>query len=428
MHQQGSVLGCAYHNCILDVDCHLLNYSVVLVKGVFPEIVRRFVLVSHLPAAVSVADGEHVGRIGIAEVGGLPLRHFDAVYGSFLAEVDHVEEAKVISVNCHQNFVVVGVVGGIENGGGVPLYVQHNVVHIHALGLHEKKFQLPFLLVRFLGLHHLHHKSVRLEGVQEGLAIVALALLGSVYLMQSAVLAGQEHFFPCPVPAEIVDFEACFEEAVGGNLLELGIVEGDEEEGSRCVSRNHDASLPVALDLDDGVFVNFEGLDECEFFLVESHEADYSVGKANNQLPAVVLLGEGQPVDAGGLPVGGKLPPVELLAIAIVEQPDTAVLPGGHYAVVEGGHSEIAVLPGVEFEDHLLLFFLGLVLPEGAVGILHDPVVLGDLDPVDIGGLAVRVLEVDFLLWFDVEVEFLIGFAGVDGLGVPEADEPVGPC
>ena len=427
MHQEGPVLGSTYYNCVLDVDCHLLHYPVVLVEGVLPEVVGRLVLVPHLPAAVAVSDGDHIGGVGVAEVGGLPLGHLDAVNGPLLAEVDHVEEAQVVPVNRHQDFVVVGVVGGVEDWGGVPLHVQDNVVHVHALRLHQQQLQLPLLLVGLLGLHHLHHKSVGLEGVQECLAIVALALLGSVYLVKPTVLAGQQHFFSCPVPAEVVYLEAGLEEAVGGDLLELGVVEGEEEEGARGVGRNHDAALPVAFDLDDGVFVDLEGLDQGELFLVESHEADDPVGEAHDQLPAVVLLGEGEPVDAGGLALGGKLPPVEFLAVAIVEEPDAAVLAGGHDAVVEGGYCKVAVLARVELEDEFPLVLLGFVLPEGAVGVLHDPVVLCYLYPVEVGWLAVGVLEVDFLLGLDVEVEILVRLAGVDGLGVPEADESVGP-
>ena len=427
VYQEGPVLRSADHDCVLDVDCHLLDNPVVLVEGVLPEVVGGLVLVPHLPAPVAVADGYHIGGVGVAEVGGPPLRHLNAVDGPLLAEVYHVEEAQVVPIDRHQNFVVVGVVGGVEDGRGVPLHVQHDVVHVHALRLHQQQLQLPFLLVGLLGLHHFHHKGVRLEGVQVSLAIVALALLGSVYLVQSTVLASQQHLFARPVPAEVVNLEACFEEAIGGDLLELGVVEGEEEEGPRGVGRDHDAALPVAFDLDDGVFVDLEGLDEGELFLVESHEADNAIREAHDKLPAVVLLGEGEPVDAGGRALGGKLPPVELLAVAVVEEADAAVLAGGHDAVVEGGYCEVAVLSRVELKDQFPLVLLGLVLPEGAVGVLHDPVVLRNLDPVEVGRLSVRILEVDFLLGLDVEVELLVRLAGVDGLGVPEADEPVRP-
>ena len=79
--------------------------------------------------------------------------------------------------------------------------------------------------------------------------------------MQFTVLAGQEYFVACSVPAHVVDLEACLKQAIGSNFWEIYRVKREEEKRA-CIIRHYNyASLAVALDPDNGIFMHLESLD-----------------------------------------------------------------------------------------------------------------------------------------------------------------------
>lgn len=62
--QNCSVFGCAHYGCVFDVEGEFFYYSVVLVETGLAQVVRRFVFVSHFPAAVAVANEDDVCGVG----------------------------------------------------------------------------------------------------------------------------------------------------------------------------------------------------------------------------------------------------------------------------------------------------------------------------------------------------------------------------
>jgi hypothetical protein len=72
---------------------------------------------------------------------------------------------------------------------------------------------------------------------------------------------------------------------------------------------------------------------------------------------------------------------VKLFPVAVIEQPHASVLPGSHHAVIQGGNSKIVDLSGVEVQNDFSFVAFELVLPQGSMGVLDDPVVVLDLDP-----------------------------------------------
>ena len=94
----------------------------------------------------------------MVEVGGLLLGDLDTADGSLLVEVHDVQVAQVLAFHRADDLVVV-VVARVEDGSRIPLDVQHDVVNIHPLRLHQQQLQLSILSVRLLGFHHLHQEG-----------------------------------------------------------------------------------------------------------------------------------------------------------------------------------------------------------------------------------------------------------------------------
>jgi hypothetical protein len=113
---------------------------------------------------------------------------------------------------------------------------------------------------------------------------------------------------------------------------------------------------------------------------------------------------------------------VELLPIAVVPQPDGSIVASRDEAVIQGRNCEVIELAGVEGEDEISLISLWMILPKGAQGIFHNPIIIFDLDPVDIGRPLILRFKVNFLFGLDVEVEFLIRFSLIYRLRIPEPD------
>ena len=85
--------------------------------------------------------------------------------------------------------------------------------------------------------------------------------------MKTAILAGQKHLLSSTIPTKVIDLVASFKETVRSDLCKVDIIKSQEEKRACCISCNNDTAISIALYLGNRIFMNFESLDQGEFFL-----------------------------------------------------------------------------------------------------------------------------------------------------------------
>jgi len=168
--------------------------------------------------------------------------------------------------------------------------------------------------------------------------------------------------------------------------------------------------------------VSLKSANQCKLLLLETYKTNNSIWKAYNKHASIILFGEREPINAGSLTISCKATMIKFLTVAIVPESNTAIIPGGYQAVVERRYSIISKFTRVKGENELTFIIFRKILPQSPKGILYNPKIIFNCNPINICRFLSLWLEVDFFLWFDIEIKFLIRLTLIDSLCVPKTN------
>lgn len=69
-----------------------------------------------------------------------------------------------------------------------------------------------------------------------------------------------------------------------------------------------------------------------------------------------------------------------------------------------------------------------MIFPQRSKGILNNPIILFNFNPINMRRFFILRLKIYFFLRFDIEVKVLIRFTLIDCLGIPKSDITIWTC
>lgn len=105
-----------------------------------------------------------------------------------------------------------------------------------------------------------------------------------------------------------------------------------------------------------------------------------------------------------------------------------AIIASGDTTVGQRRNCHVSESARVELVDDFSSVFFKVEFINGSKGILNEPKVRANLNPVQVSRFSRTRLEVNLIFWFDKKVELLIRLSLIDFRVIPKPDVPIRPA